>query len=716
MSTNAQNIKLTDLGGAPVRNATVFCNGTRVMLTEGEIFSLSKHCIEGKIHLRIKHISFAPLDTILSCNDPGMLYSFQLKDLDLELDEFTIRRKITKTQTGFGRIDVPQKSTLNRISLFGTPDPIKYLQTLPGISTSLEGSNLLFIRGGNSDQSQVLYDGGVLANYNHLFGLLSAINPYFIGNMRLYKGAIPVSYGGAGSGFVDMESPEPDTVARCTAEIGLLYSGLAYQSKQFNKWSFGAAARITYADKIINFFDKFKSGFHDYHFTARYALNKGSLQYSFYRSMDHYDFGAAAVIPNDLGATVFTWYSNIHSLKFEKNINEQTQLQSTLSYSALNSGITDNVSILRRDQSNKLLIWNSKWVKKHKNFLLEAGKDLRFYSLSAKQSELPVHPAFSAQAFSITPYIAATIPLRNWSLYSGLRGNLYAHNSNYQKIYVNPEPRINLKRSFPKFSLMLAYDRMAQYSWQFSNNLLPIGFLFPLLSNEQLPPLISNQYSIESKWNKWNKLNLHGAAYYKSYKSFKDFVDFGQIRMVSDPYVELTDTRMWAYGFEFMAQYRFNDNFDAQVSYTYSKSLRQSPEINFGRVFNSEYDRPHMFFGHLQFSSNNKKWNVVNGITAQSNRPVTMPLLYSGGITIFTDRNDFRLPAYFRWDVSFKYTRKPDKKQWQSVWNVSIYNITNRMNVWGVYVSRPENSNELKPVYMTLFPILPFFSYQLNIR
>jgi hypothetical protein len=715
-SSQAQRLKIQDNKGREIQDASLVINGQKLSFNEVESLSLDAYCSEGLVHLKIRHVSFALLDTNIQCDLTGTIV-LSLTPLDLELDEFIIRRRTTQTQSHFGYIDIPQKSSLERISLFGTPDPIKYLQTLPGISTSLEGSNLLFIRGGSSDQSQVLFDGGVLANYNHLFGLLSAVNPYFIGNMRLHKGAVPVSFGGAGSGYVEMESPDPDTAARCTAEIGLIYSGLSYQSKQHKRWSFGAAARITYADKVINFFDEFESGFHDYHFTASYALNKGNLKYSFYRSMDRYDFEGAAVIPNDINASDFKWFTNLHSLQLSRPIDDRTNLHSTLSYSALNSNMSDLASVIQRDQSNKVLLWNTRWSQKREKLLIEAGKDIRFYSLSATQTELLTHPAFNATAVSISPYVATSLPLRNWNLYAGLRANLYAHNSQWNQIFFNPEPRINLKRAFPKLELMLAYDRMAQYSWQFSNNLLPIGFLFPLLSNDNLPPLLSNQYSAEAKWTQWNKLKLHGAAYYKSYQSFSDLVDFGQIRMLADPYQELTETRLWTYGFELMAQYRINENFDLQASYTYSKSLRQSPEINFGRAYNSEYDRPHMFFGHLQFTSSNKKWNVVNGITAQSNRPVTMPISTTrAGLTIFSDRNDFRLPHYFRWDLSFKYTRKPDKKKWQSVWNVSIYNLTNRMNVFGVYVDSPDNSIELVPVYMTLFPILPLFSYQLNIR
>lgn len=714
---HAQTLRIQGATGEVLENTSIQINGKAQSITHQGSIPLKTYCSDGKVHLRIKHISHEVLDTVLLCDGSSTQIVLSLKPINLQLDEFIIQRKTNKTQAHFGHIEVPQKSSLDRISLFGTPDPIKYLQSLPGISTSLEGSNLLFIRGGNSDQSQVLYDGGVLTNYNHLFGLLSAVNPYFIGNMRLYKGAIPLSLGGAGSGFVEMQSPEADTIAACTAEIGLLYSGIAYQSKQFNRWSFGAAARITYADKIVNFFEEFNSGFHDYHFTAAYAMNKGSLKYSFYRSMDRYDFEGAAVIPNDIGASAFKWYTNVHSIKLERPISEKTHLRSTLSYSALNSNISDLTSVIQRDQSNRLALWNTQWIRQGEKSLIELGKDIRFYGLKTTQTELNIHPAFNANALSFTPYVAASFPVRNWKLNAGLRANFYAHNSNFGKIYFNPEPRINAKRAFKRFELMFAYDRMAQYSWQFSNTLLPIGFLFPLLSNEELPPLISNQFSIETKWSHRNKLNLHTAAYYKGFESFQDLVDFGQIRMQSDPYQELSFTRLWAYGFELMAQYRLNQNFELQASYTYSKSLRQSPEINFGRVYNSEYDRPHMFFGHLQFVSNNKKWTIVNGITAQSNRPVTMPISTTrAGLTIFTDRNDFRLPPYFRWDLSMKYTRKPDKKKWQSVWNFSIYNLTNRMNVFGVYVDRPDNSLELVPVYMTLFPILPLFSYQLNIQ
>jgi hypothetical protein len=86
-------------------------------------------------------------------------------------------------------------------------------------------------------------------------------------------------------------------------------------------------------------------------------------------------------------------------------------------------------------------------------------------------------------------------------------------------------------------------------------------------------------------------------------------------------------------------------------------------------------------------------------------------------IDYINDRNNYRMPAYHRMDLSLTNTKK--KKWGERTWNLSIYNAYNRMNPYFVnvvqsepYFTSQEQKNQARSFQQAaLFPILPSFSY-----
>ena len=80
-----------------------------------------------------------------------------------------------------------------------------------------------------------------------------------------------------------------------------------------------------------------------------------------------------------------------------------------------------------------------------------------------------------------------------------------------------------------------------------------------------------------------------------------------------------------------------------------------------------------------------------------------------GGLEYFTERNNFRLPAYHRLDLGINIYR-PKKNGCMGIWNVSIYNVYCHMNAitlkkrfWYNYYCYFET--------MSILPIIPSVSY-----
>ena len=88
------------------------------------------------------------------------------------------------------------------ISVAGEPDVVRQLACLPGVSTGIEGSLGMFIRGGNSSNCRILIDGVPVYNATHAFGLMSSLQPESIASSRIYTGGFKSSFGNYTSGIV----------------------------------------------------------------------------------------------------------------------------------------------------------------------------------------------------------------------------------------------------------------------------------------------------------------------------------------------------------------------------------------------------------------------------------------------------------------------------------------------------------------------------------
>jgi hypothetical protein len=82
----------------------------------------------------------------------------------------------------------------------------------------------------------------------------------------------------------------------------------------------------------------------------------------------------------------------------------------------------------------------------------------------------------------------------------------------------------------------------------------------------------------------------------------------------------------------------------------------------------------------------------------------------SGGTTIiYGDRNDYRMAAYHRGDVSIKFMK--EKKRHDRAWIISVYNVYNRKNPF--YITTDQDAaGYTKFKQISLFPIIPSISYQ----
>lgn len=158
--------------------------------------------------------------------------------------------KHNSTQTGLIKLD--SRKINPGFAVFGAPDLIKTLQTLPGVATGTELLSGMYVHGGDGSDNLFLLDGVPLYQVTHLAGLLSSFNIDMIEDLDFYKSGFPARYGGRLSSVVDIRTKEGDYEEyHGNLSIGLLDGHAQVEGPLFKgRTSFNVGLRRTWVDAV----------------------------------------------------------------------------------------------------------------------------------------------------------------------------------------------------------------------------------------------------------------------------------------------------------------------------------------------------------------------------------------------------------------------------------------------------------------------------------
>jgi hypothetical protein len=162
---------------------------------------------------------------------------------------------------------------------------------------------------------------------------------------------------------------------------------------------------------------------------------------------------------------------------------------------------------------------------------------------------------------------------------------------------------------------------------------------------------------------------------------------------------------------------RFNfEKLNGWVSYTLSKTKRKIAEINKGNVYNAPYDKPNDVSIVLNYLLNSRISFSATWVYA-TGAPLTVPsgrfVIDNTVLSVYSDRNAYRMPDYHRLDLSVNIkTKLRGKRKWYGEWNFSVYNAYARHNAWVINFVQDENNPNKTNAEMTyLFSIIPSITY-----
>ena len=162
------------------------------------------------------------------------------------------RSNIRSLQMGVDRITI--KNLKQVPVVFGEPDVLRVVLTLPGVTSAGEASTGFNVRGGSADQNLILYSDATIYNPAHLFGFFSAFNPDMVKNVELYKSSIPEKYGGRLSSVLDVTAREGNSKKwSVSGGIGLLTSKLMVEGPiKKDKTAIVVGGRTTYSNWLLH--------------------------------------------------------------------------------------------------------------------------------------------------------------------------------------------------------------------------------------------------------------------------------------------------------------------------------------------------------------------------------------------------------------------------------------------------------------------------------
>lgn len=674
---------------------------------------------------------------------------------EIVIEERAIDENVVSVQMSKNTVNMVQLRKLP--ALFGEVDIIKNIQMMPGVITAGEGSSAFFVRGGSGDQNLILIDEAPVYDPSHLFGLFSVFNADVIKDSEIYRGGIPARFGGRLSSILEVRTKDGNNKDfDVTGGIGLLASRVAVEGPIVkDKSSFIISGRRSYVDLFLKAAGE-DNLVHFYDINAKVNLkhnNNNRFFLAFYAGRDVFSFG------DNFG---FAWGNMTGTFRWNHLFNDRLFMNT----SVIASNFDYKLSLMDAVQGFE---WTSNLqeftIKNDLSYSLTASNELTFgYHVTGRQfAPGTITPTSSGSIFDGLDipnkyaidhgiYVSNQQKIsEKWLLDYGVRlsifqnvgkGDVYLYedvqnNVDIERVdtlsfdaweniktYVNLEPRVGIRYQLDETqSLKLSYNRMVQNTHLISSGTVPVPFNTWNPSDYYLKPQLADQVAAGYFRNfRENMYEFSFETYYKDFKNVTDFADNATLFFNRDLPTEFRQGDAWSYGAEFMLNKK-EGKFIGMLTYTWSKTKRQIPDVNQGLEFYANHDRRNVV--NLQGAYDlNEKWTFGGTFTYNTGRPITLSSgKYEMGRyrpDIITERNAYRLPAFHRLDLSVTLNpRSNANRNWKGQWIFSVYNVYNRKNPFTVYtrLAQDEDGNvidngetkEARLIY--LFPVLPSVTY-----
>jgi hypothetical protein len=617
--------------------------------------------------------------------------------------------------------------------LMGERDILKVSELLPGIVTVGEGAAGLNVRGGNYDQNAFYMNRIPIYNTSHLFGFFPAFNADIVKDFSIYKGYVPAQFGGQLSSvfnIIGRQGNRKKFTAR--GSISPVAVGLSVEGPlKKDTSSFMLSGRYLYSDWILRQIDDplisaSQAGFNDFSASWNYDFKKSQLSVFGYHSEDKFRLGDLNYYTYSTnGASVNLSHHFSPSLHADFSVtgsvysfNTQDQQEPTQAYE---HGFSIGDYRLNAGFSQALSARNN----------LQYGAGLTLYKLNRgtvkpfgdKSTRLPVELG-EEQGIESALWFSDSHDFNDWlNLSAGVRlalfnplgpATVYTYYAGAPKDpryiedsiiygkgeaikwYFEPDLRATLNiRTDANGSVKVAFNQMHQNLFLLNNTISLAPNSQWKLADYYIPPGWSNQLSAGVfRTIPGPELETSFELYYKRTLNSPEFVDGADFLGTPNVETSVLPGNQDAWGIEFLLR-RSGRRFEGWLAYTFSHATVKVDgnepweRINNGLTYPANYDIPHVLNTVVNYHFS-RRVTASGVVTYQKGRPVTYPVsvYYINGIPYvdYSNRNEYRIPDYFRLDLSLTLEGNLRRnKLFHYSMIFSLYNVTGRDNPYSVY-------------------------------
>jgi hypothetical protein len=602
----------------------------------------------------------------------------------------------------------------NAVLPAGTFDPIHLLLKLPGISNAQEMNSGLNIRGGGAYSTSVYWNDIPIPNISHSFGLISLFDINAIRKIEYFTSNVSAFYGNRGTSYIKFIGKET-SLKKSNASVSLSPFLVAVNSNLpivENKLGVNFTFRNSlFAGIYNNVFIPLFTNFSDISFQARFLPNRNNSISAtvienrdarkpgeFYRNQEFNDSNAyifrsvslrhEGLLGRKLSVTNILYFTNFENQFFKTNFNflsitnrnKEFNFKSVFSKDLTRVQYKLGLEVMHIENNNRVFV-NSDSIPNKTSIFANA-----FFA------------DYSFQWNHLKLYINQRI-LKDWNqnihvpMYEYRTGMEYQFNSKL-KGFIGANKFVNNKQTIS--------DGLIGKSNDFSFY-ADFKKILPQITIEKLLGIQTN----------WEKAHI-GITYYR--RNIQNLYDF--ISLYTNNYYyysNLSKGSATSSGIETATQLKLGGRSTLNINYTYSNTLNINANVNNGKAYSANFDRPHngnvsytLTFGHILLNFS---------FVLESGRPITVPLfnafLNTPGITIYSERNAVRLPLYHRLDMGIQLNQKKCKKLERSL-GFHIYNVYAQKNIYGVIFIRDMTTNRYNYKYLVAFPFLPSVNYRIS--
>jgi len=719
----------------PVIGATVFVEDLESGTSTDDKGFFTLTLPKGKYTMDVRSVGFEEMKYKVEVLSGGQL-DFNLPEKVFLMQAVEIRSQTNHNVRGM-QMGI-EKLSINEIKeipvVLGERDIIKVALLLPGVQQVGEGSAGFNVRGSPADQNLFYLSEIPVYNTSHLFGFFSAFNPDAISDFSLYKSSIPASYGGRLSSIFDISAKQGNKkkfsarggISPITAR--LLVEGPAIK----DKLNYLVGFRSTYSDWVLNFVQdpdvkNSKANFGDAIVNLSYQVNpKNQLKLISYYSYDNISLATKVDDKyNNAGASL-SWYHTFnpsHDFNLSFAYGQYNYFEDNYEYSLAAYSLNYE---LQHYQANMDFSF-----KKFENHNITYGINSILYKID-NGGQLPLDdnslivPVYLGEqkGLELAAYVGDEWRINpKLSLYGGLRYNNYSYlgpntvfsyadnlpktpenitdtleYSNNEVIQNNGGLDLRLSVTYlikPNLSFKASYNNLHQYIFMLSNTIALSPTDKWQLCNNNIEPMAGNQYSLGAYTNigaQQIEFSLEG--YYKKVHNLVEYKDGANLVVNEHPEQDVLQGELESYGIEVMLKKPVG-KLTGWLNYTYSKAtvlVNNTPtgEVNnFGMAYPANYDKPHSLNLVAAYKVS-KRISFSGNVVYSTGRPITYPtaIYYQDGQKIlnYSLRNEYRIPDYFRVDLSMKWEGNLKRKKFlHGSWIFSVYNLTGRKNAYSVY-------------------------------